>query len=232
MSILNLFKSRELVLISKNQHFFNIYSFDFVYKSPLNWKAGQHGLFSFKGEKLNGGNTRMFSIASSFEENIVKIATKIEKNPSAFKLQLKNMEVGDKIYLRGPLGSFYIPNFKKDIVLIAGGIGITPMRSILLDLRNRKIAKKVSLFYVSKNQEYLFKEDLDSNSLINDKVNIKYLKDRNDLDLSIAAYLNESPNNSIYFISGSPSMVNDVRDKLMSKGVLKQNIKRDNFRGY
>lgn len=50
MSILSLFKNNEIKLIEKRKEFSDKYSFSFESKSPLNWKAGQHGIFKFKGE--------------------------------------------------------------------------------------------------------------------------------------------------------------------------------------
>jgi ferredoxin-NADP reductase len=56
MSILGFLKNNEIKLIEKRKEALDNYSFSFESKFPLSWKAGQHGIFKFKGEKLNGGN--------------------------------------------------------------------------------------------------------------------------------------------------------------------------------
>lgn len=224
MSILSLFKNNEIKLIDKRKEFSDKYSFSFESKSPLSWKAGQHGLFNFKGEKLNRGNSRMYSVASSPYEKIITIGTKIGENPSEFKAKLKSMEIGESIFLRGPFGGFFISNDNKSIAMIAGGIGITPMRAILKDLEYKDRKGKVKLFYIDSKREYVFKDELDKISNNNPKMNIIYLKDRKDLEENILDYIKKHKNNSLYFISGNPNMVKEIRIKLKDNGIKRKNI--------
>ncbi len=58
------------------------------------------------------------------------------------------------------------------------------------------------------------------------------IKDRKVLEENIIAYVDKHKNNSLYFISGNPSMVKEIRSKLKSKGIKKKNIINDSFRGY
>lgn len=232
MNILSLFKNNEIALIEKRKEFSDKYSFSFESKSPLNWKAGQHGIFRFKGEKLNGGNSRMFSVASSPQEKVIIIGTKIGENPSGFKAKLKSMEIGETIFLRGPFGGFFISNYNKNIVMIAGGIGITPMRAILKDLEYKDIKGKVTLFYIDSKREYVFKDELEKIKNNNSKINIIFLNNRKDFEDVILKYTEKHKNDSLYFISGNPNMVKDIRLKLKNKGIKRRNIINDSFRGY
>lgn len=232
MSILSLFKNNEIKLIDKRKEFSDKYYFSFESKSPLNWKAGQHVIFNFKGEKLNEGNSRMFSVGSSPYEKIIIIGTKIGENPSEFKAKLKSMEIGGRIFLRGPFGGFFISNYNKNIVRIAGGIGITPMRAILKDLQYKDIKGKVTLFYIDSKQEYMFKDELEKIKSGNSTINTMFLNNRNDLEDSILKHIVEHKNNSLYFISGNPHMVKEIRIKLKDNGIKKRNIINDSFRGY
>lgn len=232
MNILNLFKNNEIRLIEKKEEALDKYSFSFQTISPIDWKAGQHGIFSFKGERLRGGNSRIFSIASSPSEENIMIATKIGKDPSRFKAKLKSMEIGESLYLRGPFGRFFISDYNKDFAMISGGIGITPMRAILKDLEYRDTKGEGMLFYIDSKQEYAFKDELDKIKSENPKIHIMFLKDRKVLEENIIAYVDKHKNNSLYFISGNPSMVKEIRSKLKSKGIKKKNIINDSFRGY
>ncbi|MCA9766863.1 MAG: FAD-dependent oxidoreductase, partial [Carnobacterium sp.] len=210
------------------------YSFSFESKEPLNWKAGQHGLFNFKGEKLIKGNARMFSVASSPHEEMLTIGTKIGRHPSEFKAKLKAMEIGDSIFLRGPFGSFFVSskNKNKNIALIGGGIGITPMRAILKDLEHRNTKKSVKLFYIDSNREYVFKDELDKISSNNPRIKIVYLTDRKDLKENIVEYVKGNKNRSCYFISGNPNMVKEMKVMLKENGIKRRNSINDSFRGY
>lgn len=231
MSILGLFKNHEIKLIEKRKESLDNYSFTFKSKSPINWKAGQHGIFNFKGEKLDGRNFRPFSVASSPSEKIITIATRIGENPSEFKAKLKSMEIGDSIFLRGPSGRFFVSDYNKNIAMIAGGIGITPMRSILKDLEYKDIKGEIRLFYIDSKKEYVFKDELDKIKSKNPKIDIIFLEDRKSLNHSLSKYIDKYKNSSLYFISGSPNMVKEIQVKLKKTGIKRKNIVKDSFRG-
>lgn len=77
---------------------------------------------------------------------------------------LLNMKAGDRVGVRGPFGNgFEIDNFKgKDIIFVAGGIGLVPLRSLILEvLSHRKDYGQVSILYGCKTpQDILFKEEI------------------------------------------------------------------------
>lgn len=230
--ILGLLKTNEIKLVDKKPETNGSYLFSFEFKSDLEWKAGQHGMFKFKGEKLDGGNFRPFSVASTKDENIITILTKIGDTPSGFKSKLKSMEVGDTISLRGPFGGFYISDYNRPMVMVAGGVGITPMRALLKDMDRNGIFTDVSLLYIDSSGEYAFKEEFEIIKRDNPNISIHFLNDRKILEDKLSDFINRHNNNATYFISGSPNMVNDVRNKIEAKGIKKRNIINDSFRGY
>ncbi len=88
-----------------------------------------------------------FSFASSSEqEDFLEFSI---KNLGAFTARIKNMKPGDKVYLDGPYGAFNLDNYStaKNLVLIPGGIGITPIMSMLRTLADRGDKRPIKLFY-------------------------------------------------------------------------------------
>src|SRR5262249_60368327 len=78
------------------------------------------------------GNTRTFSIASAPDDAEIAIATRMRG--SAFKRVLGSVPLGTKVGAEGPFGSFTLHNnVSKPGVFLAGGIGITPFRSMIRD---------------------------------------------------------------------------------------------------
>jgi sulfite reductase subunit B len=79
---------------------------------------------------------------------------------------LHNLKAGDKIGIRGPFGNgFDVLNFKgKNIIFVAGGIGLVPLRSLVLEvLNNRKDYGKVFILYGCKTpKDLLYKDELKS----------------------------------------------------------------------
>ena len=230
--ILGLFKNNKIKLVDKKSVANSNYLFSFKFKPDLEWKAGQHGMFKFKGEKLDGGNFRPFSVASIKEEKIITILTKISDSPSGFKSKLKSMEFGDTITLRGPFGGFYISDYNRPMVMVAGGVGITPMRALLKDIDRKSILTDASLLYIDSSGEYAFKEELEIIKRDNPNISIHFLNDRKILDYKLSDLVNRHNNNATYFIAGSPNMVKDIRNKIEAKGIKSRNIINDSFRGY
>ena len=94
------------------------------------------------------GNRRPFTIASAPTEREVRLGAKFYPSPSAFKRQLSDMQPGDVIYASRPAGTFTLPKDPKEkLVFIAGGIGITPFRSMVKDLIDRGEARPIILLY-------------------------------------------------------------------------------------
>lgn len=232
MNMCGLFKNTEIKLIEKRNESGDKYVFYFKPEVPMDWKAGQDGILTFKGVKIKGKSFRPFSVASSPDEKIIIIGTRIGESPSEFKAELQSMEIGDSAFFRGPFGSFYIPNYDKNVALIAGGIGITPMRAILKDLEDKKLPNEVTLFYVDSKKDFVFKDDLQSFSHKNPKLKIMFIEDRNNFEENLSNYIIQNKDDSLYFIAGSPKMVNDIRNDIKDKGVNGRNIINHRFRGY
>ncbi len=86
------------------------------------------------------GNTRGFSIASAPYEATIMVTTRLRD--TAFKRVLKTMPLEIEVKIEGPFGDLKLHNdVKRTAVFLAGGIGITPFHSILLDAEKLKTFK-------------------------------------------------------------------------------------------
>ena len=231
--ILPAFQKHRLIFEGKRKETGNIMSFVFRPEKPLNWKPGQHGILSFGRARLEGGSWRGFSIASAPYEGVVMISTRIPERPSAYKQALMNLEPGDAITMRGPFGPFYIDDPSRPVVFIAGGIGITPYRSMILSLlkNNRKGTGTIRLLYADDKKEYAYTDELGTAVATEGFVEINYMGSREELSDEIAKAVNEYGNSASYFISGPGSMIKAVKHKLKDYGIGKRNIKYEPFFG-
>jgi len=92
------------------------------------------------------GNVRMFSIASAPFEDDLMFTTRMRD--TAFKRVLKSMPFGTEIKLGGPFGSFTLhSDSSRPAVFLAGGIGITPFRSMILHASRSRLPHRLLLFY-------------------------------------------------------------------------------------
>ena len=95
---------------------------------------------------------RAFSIASSPHEETLMVATRIRD--TAFKRVLSAMPLGSVVKIEGPSGDLTLHNnVKRTAVFLAGGIGITPFRSIVCRAAKEKLPHRIFLFYSNRRPE-------------------------------------------------------------------------------
>ncbi|WP_181348068.1 FAD-dependent oxidoreductase [Thalassobacillus sp. CUG 92003] len=229
--VFSIFKKRDLPFVERNQEEEGVYTFLFEKVNDMTWKAGQHGLFTITHQKIKD-HTRPFTIASAPSENAVQITMKINDAPSEFKKTMLEFREGDTIKMAGPVGSFHLKE-NNPIILIAGGIGITPFRSILKQIEAEGIRQEnpIHLLYNDSSESYVFREELE-HIANNNSVSIDYIETRNQLLQEIDKHTSLHGNNGKYLIAGPKSMVKDTSAYLQTKKISKQNIKKDVLIGY
>jgi len=228
---LPIFKKHSLTLVQKKQEVNDIFTFIFKPKDKVYFKAGQHGVFFVKHVKIKK-TSRSFSIATTPDEGNIMISMRISENPSEFKKALRDMKPGESVIMRGPVGSFYFKQ-KKTVLLIAGGIGITPYRALIKDNIGSEegLFQTIRLLYSDSNGDFIYKEELDEMHQGN-FVEVEYINKREQLVEEIKSYASNHKDDAIYFISGSPSMVKSIKETLREMNIQNKNIKADTFIGY
>ncbi len=112
------------------------------------FKAGQTCDLTIPNARYtdDAGSSRTFSIASAPGNGPLLFATRL--TDSAFKRTLSEIPLDSPIDVDGPYGSFTLHhNAAKPAVLLAGGIGITPFRSMVEDATRRRLPHRISLLY-------------------------------------------------------------------------------------
>ncbi|PAT02208.1 hypothetical protein CI105_02360 [Candidatus Izimaplasma bacterium ZiA1] len=220
------FKSFELEFVnakSLNEY----YIFSFKKPKGLVYKEGQYGIFKHISKKVIGSNSRAFSFVSTVDDKDFRIATRIIDNPSDFKKQLKNLKINEKITVEGPYGDFILDG-TKHAVFIAGGIGITPIISILNSLKSHSFNNDLSLIYSEANKDYPFGDEL---KLVNN-LKIDFVSGIADTVFSIEKNIKKYNNSAVYYMAGSPGFITGLNELLIKNGIKSENIIYDEFFGY
>ncbi|MGH7239466.1 MAG: oxidoreductase, partial [Candidatus Saccharimonadales bacterium] len=152
----------------KQKHKISSSSAEFVFDpgSSLNYKPGQYMEWTLPHDSPdNRGDRRYFTLSSSPTERDIKIGVKFYDPSSSFKIALLNIESDTPIAAAKLGGDFTLPDdLDQSLVFIAGGIGITPFRSMikyLIDMRIRP--KSLTLLYAVNNpQDIAYRKLLDS----------------------------------------------------------------------
>jgi len=98
------------------------------------------------------GYTRAFSIASAPQESTLMVATRLRD--TAFKRELQRMPLGSTVRMEGPFGKLVLhADQTRPAVFLAGGIGITPFRSMAVQAAMQRSPHPMVLFYSNRRPE-------------------------------------------------------------------------------
>lgn len=216
--------------------------FDISGKS-YNFVAGQHTDFTLINPPYadDEGNSRTFSFASSpNDKERLMVATRMR--PSAFKNSLKEIPLGTEVEVDDPMGFFTLhEDSSRPAVFLAGGIGITPFRSMVAWATEEKLAHKLFLFYANKTvQDAAFLEDLQNFEKQNPNLKLvvvmtqdpSWQGESGHIDKGMLEKYLPDLSTPIFYIAGSDSMVVSMYETLVESSVSKDNIKTEEFTGY
>ncbi len=231
-----------LNFVEKVQNTIDCFSFFFKSSDPIIFKAGQHMNFTLPHDNPdNRGITRYFTIASAPYESLIMITTRIAlEHSSTFKKALMNMEKGSSISALPPQGKFIIEGYVKRYVFIAGGIGITPFRSILFDLAHNNVLShnnktkelEIFLLYSNRSNDIVFKDELDLLANQESSFKVRYIISPEVCNIEMIRASIPYYRDKAYYISGPPGMVKSIGESLSADNIDDSQIKRDFFPGY
>jgi glycine betaine catabolism B len=253
----------ELSLLEKREHQdTDVMSFKFgrqdnISHNIFNYAAGQYAFFDIGGVYNDPeGPVRHFSLASSPTEEEIIISTRIRDTP--YKKRLSSLEIGSKAKVTKPLGKFVLhDDYSKPAVLLSGGIGVTPFRSMIKYATDKQLPIRIVMFDSNRNiPNILYKEEFDEYLNKNTNLKIVYtITEKEDDNQSSSAtgvnkewkgergridkamlerHLNDNEiKNSIYYICGPPGMLNAIKELLQnSLQIPKDQIRTEEFTGY
>ena len=227
--------SMKLKLLEKRQETGDTFSFIFLPEESVSWKAGQFIFYTIPHEdKDERGDTRHFTITTPPHEKKIKLTTRYSfQKSSSFKKALFAKEPGDIVEAKNVRGKFTIENTNQKFVFIAGGIGITPFYSILLDLEKQHKIKDIILIYSNKKKENIvFKEELERLKKKYAGLKIIYIFSPQHCDKELLEDSVTDIQNRFFYLSGPFRMVKSVEEALKKLWVDQSKIKKDYIPGY
>jgi ferredoxin-NADP reductase len=224
----------------------DVYDFVFAINQKLSFTPGQYMEWTLAHDGSDDrGNRRYFTIASSPTENEVRLGVKFNNPSSSFKKSLLTMDTDKEIVTSQLSGDFTLPkNPEEKLVLIAGGIGITPFRSMIKYLIDRGERRQIILIYSNKTEEEIVYRDVFDRA--QEELGIKVIYTLTDLEKISPAWqgergrLDESmirlevPDfmERKFYLSGPHAMVTGFEDTLGKMQVPKNQIITDYFPGF
>ena len=214
----------------------DIYDFIFNPDKQINFTPGQYMEWTLEHTGPDDrGDRRYLSLASSPTEREIRIGVKVGTPSSSFKKKLINLGIGQKIVAGQLIGDFTLPKDpNKKLVLIAGGIGITPYRSMIQYLVDTNQKRDIIVLYSAKSAyEFVYADILEA---AKQQLGIKtiYVDTETQGHFDSARLAKEIPDfkDRTFYISGSHAVVDAFDQILKSLHVSSRQIVTDYFPGF
>ncbi|HPI72238.1 MAG TPA: FAD-dependent oxidoreductase [bacterium] len=186
------------------------------------------------------GPQRTFTLASAPHEADWLIATRM--TGSGFKKTLLDLPLNTELEVHGPMGALVRDERFPALVFLAGGIGITPFRSMVQDLHHKALSVEAHLFYANRSLDSAAYHDLFIGlagqsffayiPTLNDEPDAAWRGERRILGMELLqAHLTELDAYAFY-LCGPPGLVTDLTAQLQGGGVNKERIFSESFWGY
>lgn len=224
----------------------NTMAFHFRKPAGFQFKAGQTVDLVLAGlPSLDAADARhTFSLVSAPFEDVLTIATRMRA--SAFKTALATLPIGWAAGLDGPFGSLTLHSSRKrPAILITGGIGITPFMSLLRQAAHDRLQQQFILVYSNNLPEdaaFLtelqeLEQRLKGFRLIPTMTGIDGSGSRwpgriGRIDQDLIQELKKGATAAVYYLTGSPSMVTDLRQLLAKTAIDDDDVRIEEFHGY
>ena len=213
-------------------------------EKPVRFTAGQFGDFALIDPPYvdDKGNTRTFSIANAPGADLIMVATRLRE--SAYKRSLDALPIGAAVRLMGPMGGFTLhKDASRPAVFLTGGIGITPVRSIVEHATQNRTAHSITVFYSNRTRARAAFLD-DFLGWRRDNANLTFVPTLTDekpeswafelgpIDRRMLARHIGDLRTPVYYVVGPPSMVATLKGLLEDIGLDEMQIRSEDFAGY
>ena len=184
---------------------------------------------------------KYLSMSSSPTKDYIEVTKKL--SDSEFSNRLRNLKIDDEALVKIPMGDCVFKDEYKNIGFLTGGIGITPVISIIEYIIDKKLDTDVYLFYSNRTDtDIAFKKELDYWASVNKNIKIHYVvtgcqpKDKTCffgiIDKGLLMKKVCDIKARTWFIYGPPAMVETMCNMSLELECRKENIKTERFIGY
>jgi ferredoxin-NADP reductase len=175
-------------------------------------------------------HTSGYSITTSpIHAGEIELAIKASAHHPVARWVHEQARVGDVIHISQGQGPFvYLPEMSDNVVLIGGGVGITPLLSIFRHVRDARLPTQAHLVYsVSDSREILFRDELDTAARSHDNLHVSITVTQPDADWHgltgrldpVKLHALDVPDDTLYYLCGPKGMVEDMSTLLHDLGV-------------
>ena len=208
----------------------------------IEMKAGQFIQFQVPAYELTDEPVyRAYSMASVPSDTThVELEIRLVPNGICTTYVHKHLKEGDTVTVNGPYGEFFLRDTERDIICIAGGSGMAPLKSILLDMAEKGSKRKARYFFGARTARDLFLLD-EMHELEERMENFTFIPALSDpapddnwtgetgLITEVVKRMAENAPEAEAYLCGSPGMIDACVKVLSELGMPEERIYYDKF---
>lgn len=217
-------------------------SFRFVFPEKIKFLPGQFLQLIFDPDnRQNKELNKYLSLSCSPTRDYIEVTKRLSE--SVFSQRLESLKINDEVLVKIPLGDCVFKDEYKNIGFLIGGIGITPVISILEYIHDKKLGTDTYLFYSNRTEEDIaFRKELDDWQAADKNIKVFYTVTQCEpvskscifgfIDQKLLQEKACDLNERIVYIFGPPGMVDTMCNLSLALSCKKENIKTEKFVGY
>lgn len=220
---------------------FDVKTFGINLDRKIDFIPGQYTMVSIVGNDVLNGQEKPLTFVGIPKTEVIKFTV---KKVGKFTTEFDNLNVGDKIKIRGVFGEAlnFDTNVEEDVVFLAGGSRITPFMAALNYSVENKMKNKLTLFFSNRTEsDIIYKDELNN---LNDFENITIVNtlshewssnwkgETGRIDKEMIERDVDKISDKIWYICGPPPMVKGMKELLINMKIDEQKIKIENWEIY
>lgn len=233
---------KEAIVFKKVQEDKNVSSFFIKIKDGSTLPSfipGQYIAIKVKMPNGSYSKIRQYTLSKNYNEDFYRVSIKREPEGNVSKILCDNVNEGDVIEITAPIGKFVLKDSDRPLILIGGGIGITPMLTMAYDAAPK--GRKIHLIYSLPNSDcHSFKEEIESfRKYDNVKITTIYTrpfeKDEAEKRFDLKGRINKEwmmenlPVDGDFYFCGPEQFMRAIYHNLIDMGVDKEQINYELF---
>jgi len=232
----------EVVSIKELTYDIKQVTFRLIDPAEIEFKAGQYVQIEVPGYELTDEPVyRAYSVASApRSKKDVELEIRLVPHGICTTYVHKYLKEGDRVTLNGPYGEFFLRESDRDIIFIAGGSGMAPVKSILLNMIDKGVRRKTQYFFGGKALKDLFLLD-EMKSYEKKLPDFEFIAALSEPDpddewtgesgliTEVVDRLITRADDKDAYLCGSPTMIDACVEVLMRKGMTEERIFYDKF---
>ncbi|MEO8105041.1 MAG: FAD-dependent oxidoreductase [Candidatus Saccharibacteria bacterium] len=218
----------------------SIETFFFRASRPLRYEAGQFIELTLPHANPDSrGTSRWFTLSSAPSQDLLSVTTRLKENGgSSFKAALRALTPGTELMMSEAMGDFVLPRrIATPLLFVAGGIGITPVHSILQWLIATDEQRPIHVIYgVRREDDIAFLDTFQTakqfTTIVVSQPSAAWGGERGPINAAMIIGLHQPTDDTLVYVSGPAPMTESLASDLLAAGLRPGQVVRDSFLGY